>query len=70
MTNFGNLTMKKHPKKKKDDFELETTMETIDSSDKEKKRGRPEMSASEILIKYRSKILNKDEDGEEEECPG
>ena len=54
--------MKKHQGKDKDDGELETTMETLDSSDKERKLGRPEMSASEILIKYRTKILKKDED--------
>ena len=55
--------MKKKTEEDNDD-EVETTMETLDSSDKRRKLGRPEMSASEILLKYKTKLLEKEDEKE------
>ena len=56
--------MKKKNEEDNDDNEVETTMETLDSSDKRRKLGRPEMSASEILLKYKTKLLEKEDEKE------
>ena len=45
-----------------DERDIETVMETLDSGDKDHKLGKPRLSASELLLKYKTKILEKDKD--------
>ena len=50
-----------------EDRDIETTMETMNSADKEKKLGRPQLSASEILLRYKTKILEKEKEHSEDD---